>query len=134
MKTEEILTDFSRNVKMVIPGLDLLPITGSHDENGIKTIDWGLFQIPPFNHRLANTPYFYEKKEVVHFTSIEVLKSIISNKSIWLYNINNLEDPREFTFAAKYLRIAHNRIGHARKYFHIMSFAEKSILSRARKS
>lgn len=134
MPTKKILQEYQDSIFMGIPGLDLIPITASLSPNGKKEIVAALFQIDAHNYHLQKSPYFYEELQLVHFTPYDKLKSIIESQSVWLFNINHLEDPREFTYGANHLRITDPQIEHARMNFHIMSFCDKKILSRAKRA
>ncbi|MBK8143863.1 MAG: DUF2971 domain-containing protein [Bacteroidetes bacterium] len=52
------------------------------------------------NRDLIDSKYFYKsQKEFIHFTTFDVAKSIISNCHFRMYNLYNMNDPREYTFA-----------------------------------
>lgn len=80
------------------------------------------------NKNLINSPYYYKKKQLVHFTNALALDSMLMGKSIRLYNLYNLNDPREFTFASKVLRLNEPLIQDAKTKIFLISFCEPEIL------
>jgi hypothetical protein len=56
--------------------------------------------IPLDNRHLKGSKYFTDDQlNYSHFTNIEGIKGILTSKRIRLYNINNLKDPREYSYA-----------------------------------
>ncbi len=54
---------------------------------------------PKRNKELIKTDYLYSAgKNILHFTSLKTLFSIINEKSIRLYDLNNSDDPNEYLF------------------------------------
>lgn len=60
----------------------------------------------------TKTPYFYDsKKELLHFTSISALFSIIQEQSIRMYNMNISNDENEYTYAANIFKPIYEKLG-----------------------
>src|SRR5258706_11067023 len=63
-----------------------------------------IFDISNFNSVLRGSNYDYDFKNnsglFVHFTTLKNLLSTIKEKSVRLYDLNNMEDPREWNYAA----------------------------------
>ena len=119
---------FVDTVKSMFPELDMTTLRFGNS----KTKKWHHydFNIPNENKHLINSPYFYEKRSVAHFTSFHALSSILQEKSIRLYNLHALNDPREFTFASRIFRLDRNLIDDAKDNLHLMSFCGREILNR----
>src|SRR5258705_14018605 len=69
---------------------------------------------PEFHYELSKrfidykgTPYYFnESLDLIHWTSLQNLSSIINNNEIRLYDLNNSEDIQEFNFAASILSLS----------------------------
>ncbi|MFW9990311.1 MAG: DUF2971 domain-containing protein, partial [Candidatus Odinarchaeota archaeon] len=108
----------------IFPGLDL-EVFKYGDETEWHNFH---FNIPPSNSNFKNSPYYYNNKRLVHFTNLQALYSIIQGQSLRLYNLNNLDDPREFIFASKIFNLTDNLITDAKENLYVSSFCEKKIL------
>jgi len=68
------------------------------------TANNGFFFASPLNKIFKESPYEFDlakgANRFQHFTSISNLLSIINEKRIRMYDLNNMEDPREFELAA----------------------------------
>lgn len=57
---------------------------------------------PERNISLRGTPYLIENtRKVLHFTSVEVLNSIINEGALRLYNLQKSNDPKEYQYASE---------------------------------
>ena len=97
---EEYEQFVKRQMKEILPSLDLEPQRWGSTTTGKTKWNHLEFGIPPENSRLLKTRYYFKEKELIHFTRLDSIESIISSLNIRLYNLNHLEDPREFHFAA----------------------------------
>ena len=71
---------------------------------------------PTENEKIINSDYFLnEKKNLIHFTSLKALYSIINEQSLRLYNLNNSNDPHEYNYAAKNYSIIYKNQGYIQK-------------------
>lgn len=62
-------------------------------------------RFPEYNKNLTGTPYLLENtRKVLHFTSAEVLFSIINEGALRLYNLHNSNDPIEYQYASNTLK------------------------------
>ncbi len=116
-------------VKSLFPGLEMSHLRYG-DSNSDDIWQHYEFNIPPSNKNLINSPYFYEGKTAVHFSSFQALSSILSEKSLRLYNLHALNDPREFTFASRIFRLEKKFIEDAKNNLFLTSFCERAILKR----
>ncbi len=100
--TEEYQAEIIREiVKKFIPGLEINHIKIGTSENLDKT-DWKsiILTLDGKNARIEKSEYFLGKgTEMVHFTKLKTLIEILNNPKLRLYNLYNLDDPREFEFA-----------------------------------
>jgi len=64
------------------------------------------------NKDYSKTRYYYtDRKKLLHFTSLRALFSILNEKAIRLYNLNNSDDPNEYTYATKNMDRFYKKIG-----------------------
>ncbi|MEQ8416033.1 MAG: DUF2971 domain-containing protein [Imperialibacter sp.] len=113
----------------LFPGLNTSELKFGNKGNGEPVWNHYHVSIPPSNSNFLKSPYFFNRPSVVHFSNVFALTSILSEKSLRLYNLNHLNDPREFTFASKIFDLGNERIKDAKNNLHIMSFCEHEILS-----
>lgn len=56
--------------------------------------------IPEENHKLRNTPFFYNTEDdFIHFTSLDSLFGILNSRHLRLYNLLNMDDKFELEYA-----------------------------------
>lgn len=95
--------------------------------------------IPTENKKLQGTRYYYsEGKRIIHFTSINVLFSIINEGAIRMYNLHNSNDDFEYSFASSKLKEIYSlgqndngierRISDVKEYSFILSTTSLSEL------
>ncbi len=66
-------------------------------------------RFPENNNHLNETPYFLKSTtKVLHFTSMQVLYSIINEGCLRLYNLHNSNDPKEYEYASSCLKPVYN--------------------------
>jgi len=63
------------------------------------------------NYDYENTRYSFKENKFIHFTSLKVLFSIIREKSLRLYNLNNSSDKHEYTYSVNKFRAFYERKG-----------------------
>lgn len=62
-------------------------------------------RFPTKNANLKNSSYYFDQtQKLIHFTSLPKLFSIISDCSLRMYNLNNSNDPEEYSYAANLLK------------------------------
>jgi len=89
--------------------------------------------IPNDNRALLRSSYFCEEhSNFIHFTNLNVLKSMIFHKSLWVYNLNNLNDPREYSFAANYFAMSDDRLEDAKENMFIFSMCSPDLIYKKR--
>jgi len=65
------------------------------------------------NQDLIGSPFFYENKEnLLHFTSLQALTSIIKEQNIRMYNMHISNDESEYTYAANTFKSIREKQGH----------------------
>jgi hypothetical protein len=126
---EQKIEKFKNEILKLFPGLDTSCLKYSTLSLGLEKLLEAHFYIPPENKNLINCPYFYNKKTVVHFSSIPALISILQEKAVRLYNLHNLNDPREFTFSSRLFGLDDRLVEDARTNIFLISFCEREILS-----
>lgn len=131
MTTKQKIERFTEKVRLLFPGLDISHLDYGNLENGKGTWNYSHFNIPPDNSNLLNSPYFYKSKSAVHFTSVHALASMLKEKSIRLYNLHTVNDPREFTFASKIFKLNKELIADAKDNLFLMSFCERGVMKKA---
>lgn len=131
MTTNQKIKRFTETVQSLFPGLNTSHLSYGNTVKEKAVWNHFHFNIPPQNSSLINSPYFYNRKSVVHFTSIPALSSILKENVIRLYNLHTLNDPREFTFASKIFKLNKTIIDDAKDNLFLMSFCERGILKKS---
>ncbi len=68
---------------------------------------------PLENSKLFGTKYFLdEKKKLIHFTNIKALYSIINEGALRLYNLNNSNDSKEYSYASTHFKPLYKTYGY----------------------
>ncbi len=132
MDSEQRIEEIVKNIGSLF-GISLVPFKAgiSKDQStGAKSIKWTdvHLSILSQNNSLLGSPYFYTKNQLVHFTDFEALNSIIRSKSIRLHNLNNLDDPREFSFAGDLFSLTTVEKRDVMDNFFVMAFCDPEIL------
>jgi hypothetical protein len=72
-------------------------------------LSWNNFQfrIPTHFEALKDTKYYCNETKLLHFTSLEILFSIINESSIRMYNLLNCKDPSEYVLAGEIFNEIH---------------------------
>lgn len=100
--------------------------TRAGNEDGVNQSH---FLILPDNSKLYGSQYFYkEKPKFVHFTSFDKLKSIVNSRVIRLYNLHNLNDPREYSFAGSLMEFNDTNREDAKENMFLLSMCKTDIL------
>jgi len=128
-KVDLKIEKFKKEVLTLLPGLDTSFLKYGTISGGLDRFFEVHFFIPPENRNLSNSPYSYNGKSVVHFSNILALNSILQEKSIRLYNLHNLNDPREFTFSSKIFGLNEVLINDAKDNIFLLSLCERGILA-----
>lgn len=123
------LDEVKKILLSLFPGLNTSELKFGNDENGETVWNHHHVNIPPSNSNFLKSSYFFNKPRLVHFSNMFALTSILTEKSLRLYNLNHLNDPREFTFASKIFDLDGDQIKDAKDNLHIMSFCEHELLS-----
>jgi hypothetical protein len=126
---EQKIEKFRNEILKLFPGLDTSYLKYGTLSMGMDKFFEAHFYIPPENKNLINCPYFYNNKTIVHFSNIPALISILQEKAIRLYNLHNLNDPREFTFSSRLFGLDDEVVEDARTNIFLISFCEREILS-----
>lgn len=93
-----------------IKTLGFTPLSDAYkDDESFKVGDYleRYWQLPKENYLLQGTNFFEnQENDFIHFTSIEAFNSIISNGTIRLYNLLNMDDKLELYYAKKELNLS----------------------------
>jgi hypothetical protein len=77
-----------------------------------------------------NSEYYYQGElKFVHFTSLLAIQSILNSKTIRLYNLNNLNDPREYSFAGDLITFNNINKEDAKENMYLFAMCKTSILT-----
>lgn len=74
--------------------------------------------------------YYSPSNTLVHFTTIDATKLIIKNKCIRLYNLNNLNDPREYSYGSKLIYERAEDFDDCKENYYVLSFCQENVLKR----
>lgn len=101
-------------------------MSAKYNLNKIDDIIYSNYFIPSENKSLLNSNYFYNKNKILcHFTRFEAIRSIIENKNIRLYNLENLNDPRELMYAENIIPTNPEKEIELKENIYIISLSEK---------
>jgi hypothetical protein len=131
MTVDKKIEEFKQGLLDLFPGLDMTFLQYGNNVDGKEVWNNIHFNIPPENKNLVRSPYFYKESTVVHFSNIYALNSILQERAVRLYNLHNLNDPREFTFASKVFNLKKDLVDDARDNLYIISFCKREILKNA---
>lgn len=112
---EEVFYAFEEIIKRFYPKLN---ITGKG------------YAGPEFHYDLSkrfkdykDTPYYFnDSLDLIHWTSLQNLSSIINNNELRLYDLNNSEDINEFNYAANILSLSKHQIKSIKRNYFAASF------------
>ena len=124
LKVEKLRTKLSE----LFPGLETQIMKVRRLSEGWDSVQTLVVYITHRNRSLINSPYYYNKNLLIHFTNGLALNSMLQEKVVRLYNLYNLNDPTEFTFASKVLKIDNSDIEEARSNIFVISFCEPEII------
>jgi hypothetical protein len=115
------------SINQLLPGVKISPLRLGNEKN-VELIH---YFISPNNSDLSQSEYFYKKRlSFVHFTNLYAIQSIISERNIRLYNLNNLNDPREYSFAGDLNFFNHKNKKTAKENMYLLSMCEQNILTK----
>jgi len=90
-KEKRIINEINR----LLPSVTINSARGGN----IDEVNQAHFFIPPANKYLEHSEYFYKGRlHFIHFTNLIAIQSIITDRNLRLYNLRNLNDPREFSW------------------------------------
>jgi hypothetical protein len=127
METKDIIEELRIKLSHLIPGLEVQGLRFAHLSEGLDNFNNIYVFISHRNRSLIKSPYFYNKKSLIHFTGFSSLNSILRSKLIRLYTLKNPKDPREFSFAGKVLKLPESVIDEAKNGIFQISFCESDI-------
>jgi len=125
---EHKILQFQNEITELIKGLSLEPFKYGSDSTGELEWNHAHFSLPAENNQYANSRYFYAGKELVHFTKLDSAEAIIKSGVLRLYNLNHLDDPREFLFAGGLFELTESQLIDIKGNMFIASFCETSLL------
>jgi hypothetical protein len=118
--------EIKSQLKKLLPGVQIDSLRAGN----VKEVNQCHYIILPENKNLRGSKYFYkEALEFVHFTNLDALKAILANKNIRLYNLYNLNDPREFSYAGDLITFNLENRDDAKKNMFLISMCRKEILT-----
>jgi hypothetical protein len=121
-KEKQIETEINRLLPKV-------PISSIRAGNGDE-VNQTHFFIRPENHCLEHSEYFYKGRlNFIHFTNLIAIQAIITDRNLRLYNLRNLNDPREYSFAGDLVTIDAGSRNDAKDNFYLLSMCETSLLT-----
>lgn len=113
-------------INKLFPNINISDLRSGNEDAATYVV----YFIPPENKSFLNSQYFFNGKlDFLHFTTLSATRSIIAEKNIRLYNLNNLNDPREYTFSGKLLKFNFEHKDDAKDNFYLLSMCEIKLLS-----
>lgn len=120
-KEKKIISEISR----LLPNVTI----NSTRAGNQKQVHSARFFIPPENKYLSNSEYFFKGKlSFIHFTNLFAIQSIISERNIRLYNLQNLTDPREYSFAGNLITFNNENKIDAQDNLFLLSMCQPQLL------
>lgn len=122
LKEKKIITEINR----LIPNVTINSVRAGNETQ----VNQAHYFIPPENKYLINSEYSYKGKlNFIHFTNLTAIQSIISERSLRLYNLRNLNDPREYSFAGDLITLDPERRKDAKDNFYLLSMCKTDLLT-----
>jgi hypothetical protein len=123
---EAKIQQIDQKIEAIFPGM-----TGAHllgnEVDGRDVWRYKHILFSPLNGQFAGSKYFFDKKHIVHFTTIDILDKILPSKSLWLHSLNSLEDPTEYSFASSVLSKNNNSKSDPKNSIYQISFCDRDI-------
>lgn len=121
-KERKIQTEFQK----LLPGVVIHPVRSGSAE----IVNHSHYSIHPENLNLIDSQYSYKGKlKFIHFSSLFAIQSILTSRIIRLYNLHNLNDPREYSFAGDLITFNSENKEDAKKNMYLLSMCKTDILT-----
>ena len=115
-----------KEINQLLPSVTINSARKGH----VNEVNQAHFFIPTDNKNLEHSEYFYKGRlRFIHFTNLSAIQSIITDRNLRLYNLRNLNDPREYSFAGDLITTDADRRKDAKDNFYLLSMCEKSLLT-----
>lgn len=118
--------NFQNELRRLLPGL-IIRFVRAGDEQYVNHCHYCIL---PEIENFSQSQYYYKGKslEFVHFSTLDAVRAIVSSKVLRLYNLYNLNDPREYSFAGDLLPFnAENKVD-AKVNMFLLSMCKTDIL------
>lgn len=123
-KEKKILTELNR----LIPNVPFINGRAGNEQE----VHNALYCISADNKDLSESEYFYKGKlKFIHFTSLIAIQSIITERNLRLYNLHNLNDPREYSFAGNLLAFNKENKKDAQDNFYLLSMCQTELVTQS---
>lgn len=120
-KEKKILSELNR----LLPNIEF----GLSRAGTEKAVNSSHYFISPQFTSLFGSEYFYkETPTFIHFSTLFGIEGILTTKNIRLYNINNLTDPREYSFAGNVITIDSKYKKDAKDNLFLLSMCNTDLL------
>jgi hypothetical protein len=127
MEQTEKERKINKLISEYLPGIRLDAIRSGSD----KEVHGAYYAVSNKYKDLNGSQYYYQAgKKFVHFTSLLALESIVQSRNIRLYNLHNLNDPREYSFSAKIFDYNNKNSGDAKLNMFLLSLCKTDIFKR----
>jgi hypothetical protein len=112
----------------LLPGVTVRSVRAGNDQ----AVSHCHYCVLPEIENVSKSQYYYNKKplEFVHFSSLEAIQAIVSSKKLRLYNLYNLNDPREYSFAGDLLTFNAENRDDAKRNMFLLSMCNTDIFTR----
>lgn len=127
MKITEKEQKILNEINNIIPDVFAINSIRAGNENEVHGVH---FSISAENKDLSNSEYYYRgTSHFLHFTSLLAIQSIVTEKNIRLYNLNNLNDPREYSFAGDLITFNKEDKTNAKNNIFLLSMCQMELLN-----
>ena len=121
-KEKKIIEEINR----LIPNVTI----NSQRAGNINEVIQAHYFISTENVHLINSEYSYKGKlNFIHFTNLIAVQSIITERNLRLYNLRNLNDPREYSFAGDLITLDKDKRKDAKDNFYLLSMCKTELLT-----
>jgi hypothetical protein len=119
---------FKQELSRLLPGVTIRSVRAGNADS----VNHCHYCVLPEITNISKSRYYYKKEpiEFIHFSTLEAAKAIISSKKLRLYNLYNLNDPREYSFAGDLLTFNAENREDAKQNMFLLSMCRTDILTR----
>lgn len=126
MKITEKEKRIQTELQKLLPGVIIHPVRSGNNDS----VYHSHYFIQSENQNIIDSQYSYKGElKFIHFSSLFAIQSILNTKTIRLYNLHNLNDPREYSFAGDLVTFNSENKEDAKNNMYLLSMCKTDILT-----